>query len=118
MTNGTWDLVPRSQTTNVIGCKWIYRIKTKPDGSVDRYKARLVVKGFHQRPGVNYDETFSLVIKPTMVRLILFIEVNSNWPIHQLDVSNAFLHGTLEEPVYMEHPQGFLDRTNCIICVH
>ncbi|KAL5546443.1 hypothetical protein UlMin_006130 [Ulmus minor] len=61
----TWNLVPRSSPMNVIGCKWVFRVKRNPDGSVSRYKAQFVTKGFHQRPGIDYQETFSPVIKPT-----------------------------------------------------
>lgn len=72
--NHTWDLVPPEPSQNVIGCKWVYRVKQKADGTLDRYKARLVVKGFNQRQGIDYDETFSLVIKPVTIRTILSID--------------------------------------------
>uniref|UniRef100_A0A2N9F167 Reverse transcriptase Ty1/copia-type domain-containing protein n=1 Tax=Fagus sylvatica TaxID=28930 RepID=A0A2N9F167_FAGSY len=84
------------------------------DGTIARYKAKLVAKGFHQQQGVNYDETFSPVIKPPTVRLILSLAVSHNWPLRQLDVKNAFLHGTLKEEVYMAQPQG----TNTRLSIH
>lgn len=74
--NGTWDLVPPDFSQNVVGCKWVYRIKRKPDGTVDKFKARLVAKGFHQHPGVDFQETFSPVIKPATVRLVLSLAVS------------------------------------------
>lgn len=107
----TWDLVPRSQAQNIVGCKWVFRLKEKADGSIDKYKARLVAKGFHQRPGIDFKETFSPVIKPTTIRMILSLAVSFNWKIKQLDVSNAFLHGDLDIPVFMEQPPGFIDQT-------
>ncbi|KAK0599182.1 hypothetical protein LWI29_003021 [Acer saccharum] len=107
--NGTWKLVPSSSTQNVVGCKWIFRIKRHPDGSVARYKARLVAKDFNQRPGVDFTETYSPVVKPVTVRLILTFAVTNGWPLRQLDVNNAFLQGSLTDDVYMEQPTGFVD---------
>ena len=74
--NGTWELVPSDPTQNLAGCKWIFRIKRLPDGSVDRNKACLVTKGFHQRPGVDYHDVFSPVVKPTTICLVLNLTVN------------------------------------------
>jgi hypothetical protein len=92
---------------NLVGSKWVFRIKHKSDGSVDCYKARLVAKGFHQQPGVDYDETYNPVIKPITIQTILSLVVTSGWPIKQIDISNAFLHGYLSETVYMAQPLGF-----------
>ena len=80
------------------------------DGFVDRYKTRIVVKGFHQRLRVDYHDTFSMVFKPTFVRLILSLETSRGWALHQLDVNNAFLQGTLSKDVYMSQSSGFVDR--------
>ena len=98
--NQTWTLVPPLEASNVIGCKWVFRLKRKADGSIDRYKAQLVAKGFHQEPGLDYGETYNPVVKPTTVRLVLSLALYSGWPIHHIDIQNAFLHGTLIEVVY------------------
>ena len=105
--NHTWCLVPSSTRTNVIGCKWVFWLKRKADGSIDRYKAHLVAKGFHQLPSIDYGGTYRPVIKPTTVHLVLSLAISSGWHIHQIDIQNAFLHGTLSETVYMTQPLGF-----------
>jgi hypothetical protein len=105
--NNTWRLVPSSQAKNLVGCKWVFRIKQKADGSIERYKGRLVAKGFHQQAGVDYSETYSPVVKPTIVHLVLSIAFSSGWSIRQTDIQNAFLHDLLSEEVYMAQPPGF-----------
>ena len=107
--NGTWSLTPRPPNKNVIRNKQVYKLKQKSDGSIDRYKARLVAKGFEQKDGIDYTETFSPMVKPTTIRVVLTLAGHFGWPIRQLDVSNAFLHGSLAEKVFMEQAQGFID---------
>jgi hypothetical protein len=110
--NHTWDLVPRPHGANIVTGKWIFKHKFNVDGSLERYKARWVLRGFTQRPGIDFGETFSPVMKPATVRIVLSLAVSSSWPIHQLDVKNAFLHGTLSETVYCSQPSGFEDTSS------
>ncbi|CAL2259385.1 unnamed protein product [Prunus armeniaca] len=107
--NHTWDLVPPYPHRHALPCKWVFRIKRRSDGSIERYKARLVANGFHQQYGIDYLETFSPVVKHVTVRIILSLAFSRQWPIRQLDVTNAFLHGYLSEEVYMRQPRGFED---------
>jgi hypothetical protein len=100
LSNITWDLVPRPPGANVVTGKCIFKHKLKANGSLERYKARWVLRGFTQCTGVDYDETCSLVVKLATVRTVLTLAVSRGWPVHQLDVKNTFLHGTLSEIVY------------------
>lgn len=108
--NGTSELVPPDPRHNIVGCKWVFTIKYLPDGEIDRYKAPLVEKRFHQQHGLDFTETFSPVIKSTTVRSVLHVAVTNGWPIRQIDVNNAFLQGTLDDEVYVTQPPGFVDQ--------
>ncbi|KAF5465144.1 hypothetical protein F2P56_015175 [Juglans regia] len=110
--NHTWSLVPSTPSANILGCRWIFKTKTKADGSFERRKASLVAKGYHQQHGLDYTETFSPVVKPSTIRLIVSIAVTRGWSLRQLDIQNAFLHGCLTDDVYMQQPQGFVDPTH------
>jgi hypothetical protein len=109
--NVTWELVALPKDKKTIGCKWVYKVKHNADGSVSRYKARLVAKGYAQTYGIDYEETYSLVAKMTIVRAIIAMATTKGWSLHQMDVKNVFLHGDLQEEVYMEQPPGYVDQT-------
>jgi hypothetical protein len=89
--------------------KWVYRHKLLPDGSLDHYKARWVLRGFTQQAGADVGQTFIPVIKSATIHTVLSVALSHNWPVDQLDVKNVFLHGTLIETVYCEQPSGFID---------
>jgi hypothetical protein len=97
---GTWEVVPLLPNVIPITCKWVYKVKTKADGSIERYKARLVARGFH------YEEMFAPVAHMTTVRILIVLAAARSWTISQMDVRNTFHHGDLQEDVYMHPPPG------------
>ncbi|MCO5596737.1 hypothetical protein L7F22_050806 [Adiantum nelumboides] len=107
--NETWELVPLPEGKKSIGCKWVYKVKHNADGTISRYKARLVAKGYAQMYGINYEETFSPVAKMATFHTVIAVAMSKGWLLHQMDVKNAFLHGDLQEEVYMEQPHGYED---------
>ncbi|KAJ0851519.1 putative RNA-directed DNA polymerase [Helianthus annuus] len=106
--NHTWELVDPPSQQKPIGVKWIYKTKFDEKGNVDKYKARLVVKGYKQKYGIDYQEVFAPVIRFETVRLVLALAAEYGWHLHQMDVKTAFLNGNLEERVYIEQPQGYV----------
>jgi hypothetical protein len=110
--NVIWELVALPKDKKKIGCKWVYKIKHNADGSMNRYKARLVAKGYAQIYGIDYEETYSPVAKMTIVRAIIAMATAKGWSLHQMDVNNVFLHGNLQEEMYMEQPPGYVDQTH------
>ncbi|KAH9704463.1 retrovirus-related pol polyprotein from transposon RE1 [Citrus sinensis] len=104
--NQTWCLFPPEQNMKLVGNKWIFRVKKNSDGSISRYNAKLVAKGYLQTKGVDYQETFSLVVKAATIRIVLNLAVVHDWKLRQVDINNAFLNGELIETVYMPQPEG------------
>ena len=107
--NRTWVLEDLPPGKKAIPCRWVYKVKTCADGSVDKYKARLVIKGFSQKKGVDYDQTFSPVAKMSTIRTLLSVAAKKKMKLAQIDVSTAFLYGDLEEVIYMKQPKGYDD---------
>jgi hypothetical protein len=111
MRHDTWELVPCSDSIKSVGCKWVFRVKHHPDGSINIFKALLVAKGYNQRLDLDYTNTFNPVVKPATIQPILTIVVMHGWSLQQMDVYNAFLHGDLFETIFMLQPPGFKDST-------
>ena len=111
--NETWELRDLPPGKKAIPCKWVYKVKHNADGSIERYKARLVIKGFSQKKGVDYDQTFSPVVRNATIRTLLSAAASEKMHLMQFDVSTAFLYGELDEEIYMEQPEGFSDNSVC-----
>lgn len=107
--NNTWQLINAPKGESIIDNKWVFKIKRRPDGSVERYKASLVARGFTQKYGINYKETFSPVVRHSSIRAILAICAARKMTLLQFDVKTAFLYGELTENVYMKQPVGYND---------
>lgn len=110
--NDTWTLCELPSNRKVISCKWVFKLKRKANGDIDKYKARLVARGFTQEKGFDFSETYSPTAKLTTFRVLMSIANHFGYFIHQMDVKNAFLNGQLEEDIYMQQPEGFVqDKT-------
>jgi hypothetical protein len=104
------------QGRKLVRCKWVYRTKYASDGSVERHKAWLVAKGFSQVEGIDYNEAFALVAKMNSIRLVLALVASHKWEVHQMDVKFTFLHGDLQEEIYMEQPPGYVQNDCSLVC--
>jgi hypothetical protein len=107
MKNEVWEIVPRLKNKYVVSSRWLFKIKHVVDGSIEKYKERFVTRGFSQKEGIDYEETFSLVVRKTSIRTIIALAAKIKWKLHQMDVKTTFLNGVIEEEVYIEKPQGF-----------
>jgi hypothetical protein len=107
MKNDVWEVVPRPEGKSVVGSRWIYKIKHVVDGSVDKFKARFVAKGFSQKEGIDFSETFAPMARYSSIRAVISIAAELGWQIHQMDVKTTFLNGVIEEEIYIEQPEGF-----------
>ncbi|KAE8684446.1 hypothetical protein F3Y22_tig00111129pilonHSYRG00030 [Hibiscus syriacus] len=107
MKNGTWEFKPLPPTRKAVGCKWLFKVNNKPDGSIDIFKVRMVVKGYSKMVGRDFSETFSPFVRASTLRTVLNLAVMKNWPLRQIDINNAFLNGKLTEEIYMRQPPGF-----------
>jgi hypothetical protein len=107
MNNEVWEIVPRLKSKDVVSSIWFFKIKHAVDGSIEKYKARFVARGFSQKEGIDYEETFTPVARYTSIRTIIALAAKMKWKMHQMDMKTTFLNGVIKEEVYIEKPQGF-----------
>ena len=107
-TNGVWDLETIPKGTKIVGCKWVYKTKHDSKGNIERFKARLMAKGFMQREDIDYNEIFSPVLCKDSFRIIMMLVAHYDLELHQMDVKTIFLNGDLKKNVYMAQPKGFV----------
>ena len=105
--NKTWELMDLPKGKEIIGLKWVYKVKYKEDGSIQKHKARLVAKGYSQQPGIDFTETFAPVVRMETIRTVLALTAQFELKVFQLDVKSAFLNGEIKEEVYVEQPMGY-----------
>jgi hypothetical protein len=108
LTNGIWEICDCPVGCKLVGCKWIFKKKLKPDGTIDKYKARLVVKGFTQKEGEDFFDTYSPLTRLTTIHVLVTLVASLGLLIHQMDVKTSFLNGELDEEIYMQQPNGFV----------
>jgi hypothetical protein len=97
MKNEVWEIVPRPKSKDVVSSKWLFKIKHVVDGSIEEHKARFVARGFSQKEGIDYEETFTPVARYTSIRTIIALAAKMKWKLHQMDVKTAFLNGVVED---------------------
>lgn len=114
--NDVWEILPRPKGKTVISSRWLFKVKYAFDGSIEKHKARFVARGFSQKAGIDYKETFAPVARYTSVRTIIAIATSKGWKIHQMDVKTTFLNGVIEEEVYIEQLEGFITHDNNYVC--
>ena len=107
--NNTWSLTSLPSGREAIGCKWVYRLKYNQNGSINKFKARIVAKGYSQIEGIDYNETFAPVTSLATLRVMIALAASRDLEIHQMDVKSAYLNGDLKEEIYMKQPEGFVE---------
>ena len=110
MRNKTWELVELPKDKLPIGSEWLFKYKLKDNGSVDKFKERLIAKGYSQQEGIDFEETYAQIAELNTIRLLVALATKHNWRIHQLDVKSSFVNGDLKEEVYLVHPEGFFQK--------
>ena len=107
MKNDVWDVVPRPKGKSIVISKWIYKINHAADGSIEKYKARFVARGFSHKEGIDYEQNFLVVARYTSIRSVPALAIVMKWKVHQMDLKTVFLNGLVEEQVYVEQPLSF-----------